>query len=551
MIIGIDVGGTHADGVLLDGTKLIAKKKVNVDHSRLGDCVIDLLTSLVPEDRDRLTRIHLSSTICTNAIITDNLEEVGMFIQAGPGVNPEFLNCGDHMFFLNGAIDHRGSVLKAPEMRDVEKGITELKEKGIESVGVVTKFSHRNKEHEQAIHDHIAPRFPHTSVGHRISGLPNFPRRVYSTWLNAALKTPFSTFKNAIEKGLKQLQISCPCHILKADGGTFPFVTACEFPCESIYSGPSASVMGCLALKSNAEDAILLDIGGTTTDISILAGGVPLLEPYGITVAERPTLIRALNTKSVGLGGDSAVTFTGTSFTIGPEKKGAPVALGGTIPTPTDAMIVLGKLDIGSKEMATKAMEMLCPERNEEETATHLLASFAEMVKKAVEAMIEEVFSRPVYTVAALLNLKKIKASELITIGGPAAALQDVLTDCFELPCTIPSDYEVANAIGAARTRLTFQASLYADTADGRLSIPEISCLETITPTYTLDDAKRRLEEVINDMVAEMGVTTSPAIDFIEQLQMNTVRGFSSSGKILALKAQIRPGLEQNEEVTP
>ncbi len=549
MIIGIDVGGTHADGVLIDGTKLLAKKKVSVDHSRLGDCVIDLLSSLVPEDRSKLKRIHLSSTICTNAIITDKLEEVGMFVQAGPGMNPNFLNCGEHMFFLNGAIDHRGVALRYPDMEDVEKAISVLKEKGINSVGIATKFSHRNKEHEQAVQDHLADDFTHTSVGHRISGLPNFPRRVYSTWLNAALKTPFSTFKDAITQGLEQLQIDCPCHILKADGGTFPFTTACEFPCESIYSGPSASVMGCLALNNNAEDAILLDIGGTTTDISILAGGVPLLEPYGIPVAGRPTLIRALNTKSVGLGGDSAVSFKDNTFTIGPDKKGLPMALGGTIPTPTDAMIVLDKLDTGSKSKAEEAMMMLCPDRTATETATHLLVTFTKRVKEAVELMIEEVFSRPVYTVAALLNRQKIQASELITIGGPASALQEFLSDSFDLPCTVPPDFEVANAIGAARSRLTLQASLYADTADGMLSIPEISCLETITSSYSLDDGKQRLEEVINEMAAEMEMGSSPEVDFIEQLQMNTVRGFSTSGKILTLKAQIRPGLAQHEEV--
>ncbi len=551
MIIGIDVGGTHADGVLLDGKKLVAKKKVSVDHSTLGDSVQNLLQSLVPENRGELERIHLSSTICTNAIITDSLDEVGMFIQAGPGMNPDFLNCSSHMFFLDGAIDHRGIIQRDPNLEEVENAAAKLQDQGIQSIGLVTKFSHRNKEHEQLVHDTLVEKFPHTSMGHRISGLPNFPRRVYSTWLNAALKTSFSAFKKAIEEGLAELQIDCPCHILKADGGTFPFIDACDFPCESIYSGPSASVMGCLALKHDAEDAILLDIGGTTTDISILADGIPLLEPYGITVAGRPTLIRALNSKSVGLGGDSEVSYNGSDFTIGPEKKGPPVALGGTVPTPTDAMIVLKKLAIGSMTKAIEAMESLCPGRPAEATATRLLESFAGKVREAVTEMIEAVFSRPVYTVSALLNRKKIQARELITIGGPAEALQDFLADCFQLPCSVPQNFEVANAIGAARTRLTFQATLYADTADGMLSIPEISCMETIGPNYTLDDAKERLLEVLNDMGAEMGMTAGPDVDFVEQLEMNTVRGFHTSGKILTLKAQVRPGLEENKEVTP
>jgi len=91
MIIGIDVGGTHADGVLLEGTRLVAKHKVIVDQDHLSETVIALLRDLIPEDRRQLERIHLSSTLATNAIVTGNLEPIGMLIQAGPGINPDFL----------------------------------------------------------------------------------------------------------------------------------------------------------------------------------------------------------------------------------------------------------------------------------------------------------------------------------------------------------------------------------------------------------------------------------------------------------------------------
>ena len=109
--------------------------------------------------------------------------------------------------------------------------------------------------------------------------------------------------------------------------------------------------------------------------------------------------------------------------------------------------------------------------------------------------MIEEVFSRPVYTVAALLHRRKIQPAGIVAIGGPAAALRVVSRrHRFSLPCTVPANYEVANAIGAARARLTVQATLYADTADGRLSIPEISCLEAISSRFTMADAEKRLQ---------------------------------------------------------
>ncbi len=543
LLIGVDVGGTHADGVLLEGKEILAKHKIQVDQDNLSDSICTLLQQLVPNDPGQVERIQLSTTLCTNAIINEQLDDVGMFVQAGPGMNPSFLQCGEHVCFLDGAIDHRGKVICSPDHTLVKKATLRFKEAGIESIGIVTKFSHRNNLHEQNLRDQLANHFTHVSTGHRISGLPNFPRRVYSTWLNATLRSRFATFKAAMEEGLHLLKLQCPCHILKADGGTIPFAGASAFPCESVHSGPSASVMGCLALLEDLKDAVLLDIGGTTTDIALLADGVPLLEPYGITMHGRPTLIRALNTRSVGLGGDSATAFTNHGYTIGPLKQGPPIAFGGTIPTPTDAMVVLGSIQEGNRSKAEQAMQMLRPEQASEQTARELLEAFARHIKQAVDQMIEEVFSRPVYTVAALLGRKRLQPDQLVTVGGPAMAMQDMLASCFAMQCTVPEHFEVANAVGSARTRPTLQATLYADTADRKLSIPEIGLQDTIRAYFSLADAEERLREVIQKRAEEYGLEEIADIDFVERQEMNTVRGFHTSGKILSVKAQIRPGL--------
>lgn len=541
MIIGIDIGGTHADGVLIDGKRLVAKHKVGV--GQLSECIIDLLRALLPADRSKLQRIHLSSTLCTNAIVTGEVARVGMFIQAGPGLNPDFLGRLGPTCFVDGAIDHRGHIIRQPNLQLVDEAAAAMVEAGIDSVAVVTKFSHRNNRHELQIAERLAGRFRHISVGHRISGLANFPRRVYSSWLNAALIARFTTFREAIEEGFRQLEVSCPCHIIKADGGAVPFAKACDFPCQSVHSGPSASIMGCLALAPVTTDAVVLDIGGTTTDIGLLVDGVPLLEPYGAKIGGQPTLIRALQTTSIGLGGDSRVRYDNNVFFIGPERQGPAMATGGTAPTPTDAMVTLGLLHIGSREKAEKAMLSLCPMASPIQTATLLLDSFVGQIREALAKTIEEVFSRPVYTVTALLSRRRITPDLLIAIGGPAAALQSFLGRGLALPCLVPEDYDVANAIGAARTRLTAQASLYADTADGLLSIPEISYQGPTPAGFSLADAEQRLTEAISTLAGSLGMADNPTIDLIERLEMNVVRGFKTSGKIIALKAQIRPGL--------
>lgn len=548
MIIGIDVGGTHADGVLLQGNVVAAKNKVGVDQNNLGESIIVLLESLLPGDLRELKRINLSTTLCTNALINKDFDRVGMLVQAGPGMNPDFLNCGDDLHFLAGAVDHRGKIIRGPDKKEVENAVLQLRRREVSSVGIVTKFSHRNNEHELWLRDQVKNDFAHISMGHRISGLPNFPRRVYTTWLNSALKSKFFQFKQAMEQGFARLGISCPCYILKADGGTMPFTVGCEFPCQSIHSGPSASVMGALALLEGIGDAVLLDIGGTTTDIAIFADGVPLLEPYGATVDGRPTLIRALLSKSIGLGGDSRVVWQDEHFIIGPERKDSPMAFGGKWPTPTDAMVLLGTIAEGSIPRAKEAMELLRPDQAAEQTAAELLRSFTATIHQAVTEMILEVFRRPVYTVSAFFEREKISPERLITIGGPAQALQGFLEETFALNCVVPPHYEVANAIGSARARVTVQASLYGDTNLRMLSIPEISAMESIGKLFNMEEAETRLEDAVRTLAYDRSAARLPEIDFIERLEVQTVRGFASTGRIISLKAQIRPGLTEVED---
>lgn len=543
--VGIDVGGTNADGVLLEGEHLLAKAKIPVDHDNLSGVIIALLEKLLGDNAGQVDQVHLSSTLCTNAIVNGQMDEVGMLVQAGPGLNPEFLDCGENLVFLDGAIDHRGGLIKSPSAALVNAALADFSAKGLQSIGVVTKFSHRNPQVEQDLARRSAS-FPYVTCGHNLSGLPNFPRRVYTTWINAGLKTRFQQFSEAIHAGVKRLGITAPLSVLKADGGTIPLERAEAVPCESVLSGPSASVMGALALTPREKDFVVLDIGGTTTDIGLFADGVPLMEPYGVTVMGRPTLIRALNTRSVGLGGDSEVKWTEDGYVIGPQRHGVPAAFSEgkiTGATPSDAMVVLNRME-GNRERAAEALRLILPDNPPEETAREVLLSFGRKIKQAVDQMVEEVFARPVYTVSALLERQRLEPTEIIAVGGPAEALRSELAAAFELPCEVPLNYEVANAIGAARTRPTLSASLYANSSDGTLSIPEIGLHEDIGRSYSMKDAEESLASAIHHLAAQAGLEGElPPVEFVEREEMNTVRGFSATGKVIALKAQVQPGL--------
>src|SRR5699024_432535 len=181
---------------------------------------------------------------------------------------------------------------------------------------------------------------------------------------NTEIRNIFTETIQSIKKNLNKEGVDAPLFILKADGGTMDIDTAEERPIETILSGPAASFMGINAMLQTEEDGILLDIGGTTTDIFFLADGVPLFEPSGIKIDNYKTLIRSIYSTSIGLGGDSFIEVKNNQIKIGPERKGYPIAFGGNYPTPTDAMVVLELITDGDQDQAYKAMESLGEEIN-------------------------------------------------------------------------------------------------------------------------------------------------------------------------------------------
>ena len=118
-------------------------------------------------------------------------------------------------------------------------------------------------------------------MGHRVSANLNFPRRIATAWLNAAVHPVHKRFFEAVKDSLKKKGLEIPIFVLKADGGTMSLEASIEVPGQTILSGPAASVMGALPFASGAEDTLVLDIGGTTTDMAVLVRRVPLLEPLG------------------------------------------------------------------------------------------------------------------------------------------------------------------------------------------------------------------------------------------------------------------------------
>ena len=486
MFLGIDVGGTHTDAVVVgtqegDGKPgVVAQAKVPTDHDNLLHSVRGALSAVLTRvDPERVRRLNLSTTLSTNAIVEGKTEDVGVLVCAGPGIDPEYQHVGGHYHVVDGCIDHRGREVAPLDAAGLAAAAGAMRAAGVRVFASVGKFSTRNPAHEAAMAAAVAGDADFVTRGHALSGVLGFPRRVATAYFNSAVWRQYNDFAWAVEESVRDFGLSCEVNILKADGGTMPLELSKSLPVESILSGPAASVMGIIALCDIREDCVILDIGGTTTDIAVFAGGAPLIEHDGMTVGSYPTLVRALKIRSIGIGGDSALNVSATlGVTVGPERKGpalATWALGGAtactlgpagglprevrgkvcVPALTDAMNVLGHCAFGEVEASRSGIAKLAAlwDMAPEDLSGRAMAYALEKIREAVDDLIDEINERPVYTIYELITGKRINPQRVYVMGGPAAAFAPLLEQALGREVVLPGHYAVANAIGAALTR--------------------------------------------------------------------------------------------------
>lgn len=549
MIIGIDMGGTHIDGAAIEDGVLIASVKHQVDHSdyfaSIWRCLDDLISRI---DKYAVERIHLSTTISTNAIVEGRLADVALILQTGPGLKWHFERMGDHICYLSGSVDHRGILVRDLDMDELRDARDRLLKSDVDALAVVSKFSTRNPEFELHIRDYFDDDYSEITMGHTMSGKLNFPRRVRTAYLNAAVSRTFKSFAESMREALRRSSIDAPVFVLKADGGTVDLEGAISKPVETILSGPAASFMGTRALLDDERsDRILIDIGGTTTDMFFLVDGVPVFEPLGIEIDGRKTLVRALFSQSIGIGGDSDVRFEDGALKIGPRRRGLPIAFGGGSLTPTDALVYLGKLEGLHSDQSREAIEWMAAEHGLAGSAFAgmIVKQLCEEIRVAIERVLDKLNASPVYTIEELLRDRTIRPRSVEIIGGPAASLADYLEEALGLPVVCPEHYEIANAIGAALAKPTVEINMIADTGREVMSIPEIGLYRPIVRTFNLQDAERFALSQVREIGNALGLKEKQLdVEIVESSSFNMVQGYGGRvDKNIRVKAQIKPGL--------
>jgi N-methylhydantoinase A/oxoprolinase/acetone carboxylase beta subunit len=465
--VGIDVGGTFTDAVLMQGNHIIEQLKVPTDTGDLLHTIMSTIDKLGVSEQKPVEKITVSTTLVTNAILQGNLPEIKLCLFPGYGMRLEALAWPVPYQVFSGVIDYRGREIQAPDQSEWEQLSHNLQREGVTHLAIVGKFSHRNKIHEEQLAAFLREHNPELQITcGNLWGQANFYRRSLTTYLNLASWDLYHSFAADLQEAIASRGCSAPISVLKADAGALPLTSV--RPVDSIYSGPAASVLGALAQSEESESFIVVDIGGTTTDLGIVLSGVPLLSSKGARIGDFPTLVYSLAVRSLAVGGDSLVTKNEENVSLAAYRSGSAYCLGGDALTPTDAMCYLGLVDYGSKERAAEALGSLLPPEEKEGTNLRRLAQTimqvaAEKIAREIEGLSTEWKAEPAYKIWEVLNPQNVKFNILVS-GGAAQGFVPFLKERLKTKVCLSRYPEVANAIGTAMAKPTFSWTLQLDT---------------------------------------------------------------------------------------
>ncbi|MDS1030185.1 hydantoinase/oxoprolinase family protein [Bacillota bacterium LX-D] len=318
LALGIDTGGTYTDGIVIDleQRKIFAKAKALTTRQDLAVGIRNCINSLQIE-QETIKMVAISTTLATNSIVEGHGAEVGLIlIGSDPIKNLPVKNFA----VIPGGHDTKGREMSSLDLTMAKSAIERFKGK-VSAVAVSGYFSVRNPEHELQVRELIRDVLSVPVVcAHELTTALGFHERTVTAALNACLISVIAELLEAVEKVLFEAGIKAPVMIVKGDGTLMSENIARVRPIETILSGPAASIIGATFLTGQ-KDALVLDMGGTTTDIAILHSGVPHINREGALVGGWLTRVRSAEINTYGVGGDSYLQITKDGkIKVGPER---------------------------------------------------------------------------------------------------------------------------------------------------------------------------------------------------------------------------------------
>lgn len=440
MRIGIDVGGTNTDAVLMDGAKVLASIKRPTTED-VGDGItagVKALLERFPVSRERIDAVMIGTTHFTNAFVQGRelarVAAVRIGYPAsrsippfaawpsrlrGPVTGPTLMTPGGFQF--------DGREMAPLDTAALRRFAHEIRDAGITEIAVTSVFAQVNARHEIDAAAVIADAF--TGVSITLSsevGRTGLIERENAAIMNASLRPLGTRVAGAFRSALAGLGIDAPFFVSQNDGTLMSAEQMQRYPVLTFAAGPTNSLRGAYLL-TGFSDALVADIGGTTSDIGVLAGGFPRQSTMHVDIGGIRTNFRMPDIISIGLGGGSRVRPGGDALTIGPDSIGYRIAsesliFGGDTLTATDLAVAAGYADIGDP------------------------AKVAALAPDVVEQGVREMHR---LLAEALDRMKTSRgAVPLILVGGGAALIGRPLPGISEI--IAPAEASVANAVGAA-----------------------------------------------------------------------------------------------------
>lgn len=314
--LGVDTGGTYTDAVIVDeaATQVIGSAKSLTTRGDLAQGIgraVDAALAEAGVAPSQVALVSLSTTLATNALVEGQGGRVALvFIgfdddDLDRGGLVEALK-GDPVIRLAGGHTHAGTEFAPLNLAALEAQVAALGDQ-VMGFAVAARFATRNPAHEVAARD-IIRRVTGRPVtcSHELSAQLNGPKRALTAVLNARLIGMIDRLVAACERHLAQIGIDAPLMVVRGDGALISAAMVRERPIETILSGPAASIVGARWLTGE-KDALVSDIGGTTTDVALLRDGLPEIDPQGARVGGFRTMVEAVAMRTTGLGGDSEV----------------------------------------------------------------------------------------------------------------------------------------------------------------------------------------------------------------------------------------------------
>ena len=307
--LGFDTGGTYTDAVImdLDTSEILARSKSLTTRNDLSIGISGAISKFDKDLLKNVSTVSLSSTLATNSIVEGKGCRVGLICV---GESLSVTTVVDKSITVSGGHKANGTEDQPLDIASIEKFLNSIRGK-VDSIAVTSFMSVRNPEHEQIVKKMAREILNVPTVcGYELSSALGFNERAVTCILNARLIPVIEELLVSVKKVLKDYEVEAPLMIVKGDGSVMGEEMAREKPVETILSGPASSINGARKL-ADCENAIVVDIGGTTTDIGVIRNGKPRLNPEGAFIGGNKTRVMAAEITTAGLGGDSRIVLNG------------------------------------------------------------------------------------------------------------------------------------------------------------------------------------------------------------------------------------------------